>query len=113
MNELLARVRVALRHAAPAAAAEPIVRFDGIEIDFNRRLVFRNGIEVHLTPTEYDLLRLLVNNPDRVLTQKYMLRTVWGPGYEAEAQTLRVHIGQLRRKIEPDPTQPSYIHTEV
>ncbi|MBA3943558.1 MAG: response regulator [Herpetosiphonaceae bacterium] len=113
MNELLARLRVALRHVSPVAANDPVVRFDSIEVDFNRRMVLRNGAEIHLTPIEYNLLRLLVTNPERVLTQKYVLRTVWGPGYEAEAQTLRVHIGQLRRKIEPDPTQPSYIQTEV
>lgn len=113
MNELLARLRVALRHIAPQQSQDSIVRFGDITIDFQRRQVLRAGEELHLTPTEYDLLRLLVINADRVLTQRHILREVWGPGYEEDAQTLRVFIGQLRRKIEPNPTQPTYIRTEV
>lgn len=114
VNELLARLRVALRHGSTTAtAAAPVVRFGDVEIDFNRRRVLRNGTDLHLTPTEYDLLRLLVVNADRVLTQRQILREVWGPGYENDAQTLRVFIAQLRRKIEPNPAQPTFIHTEV
>lgn len=112
MNELLARLRVALRHQG-GTAIEPVVRFGDVEIDFNRRRVLRAGAEIHLTPTQYDLLRILVVNADRVLTQRHILREVWGPAYEDDAQTLRVFVGQLRRKIEPDPTQPTYIQTEV
>jgi two-component system KDP operon response regulator KdpE len=113
MNELLARLRVALRHSNAGASAETIVRFGDVEIDLSRRRITRAGVELHLTPTQYDLLRLLVVNADRVLTQRQILREVWGPGYEEDAQTLRVFIGQVRRKIEPDPTQPTYIRTEV
>lgn len=113
MNELLARLRVALRHANGSPVTDSIVRFDDIEIDFSRRHVTRAGAELHLTPTEYDLLRILIVNADKVLTQRHILREVWGPGYEEDAQTLRVFIGQLRRKVEPDPTQPTYIQTEV
>lgn len=113
MNELLARLRVALRHATAGATDTPTVCFGEIELDFNRRRVRRAGADLHLTPTEYDLLRLLVVNADRVLTQRHLLREIWGPGYEDDAQTLRVFIGQLRRKIEPNPARPIYIHTEV
>lgn len=113
MGELLARVRVALRHASHGPFNDPVVRFGDVEIDFNRRRVTRAGAELHLTPTEYDLLRLFVVNTDRVLTQRHILREVWGPGYENDSQTLRVFVGQLRRKIEPDPTQPTYIQTEI
>lgn len=113
MNELLARLRVALRHMVPQQNQDSIVRFGDIMIDFQRRQVLRAGEELHLTPTEYDLLRLFVINADRVLTQRHILREVWGPGYEEDAQTLRVFIAQLRRKIEPNPTQPTYIRTEV
>ncbi len=113
INELLARLRVALRHYHSGPASTPVVQFDNIEIDFSRRRVLRAGIEIHLTPTEYDLLRLLVVNADKVLTQRHLLREVWGPSYEDDAQTLRVFIGQLRRKLEPNPAQPTYIQTEV
>jgi two-component system KDP operon response regulator KdpE len=113
MNELLARLRVALRHVNSGSTSNSVVQFDDIEIDFSRRRVLRAGVEIHLTPTEYDLLRMLVVNADKVLTQRHLLREVWGPGYEDDAQTLRVFIGQVRRKIEPNPTQPIYIQTEV
>ncbi|HEX6288701.1 MAG TPA: response regulator, partial [Herpetosiphonaceae bacterium] len=113
MNELFARIRVALRHTLPPHTRDPIVRFGDVTIDVQRRQVLRAGQELHLTPTEYDLLRLFVINADRVLTQRHILREVWGPGYEDDAQTLRVFIAQLRRKIEPNPTQPTYIRTEV
>lgn len=113
MNELLARLRVALRHSNSGPLTETSIRFGDVELDLARRRVMRAGAELHLTPTQYDLLRLLVVNAERVLTQRQMLREVWGPGYEDDAQTLRVFIGQLRRKIEPDPTQPLYIRTEI
>jgi two-component system, OmpR family, KDP operon response regulator KdpE len=112
MNELLARLRVALRHLNPGPAHTAVVYFDDIEINFSSRRVLRAGQEIHFTPTEYDLLRLLVVNADKVLTQRHLLREVWGPGH-ADAQTLRVFIGQVRRKLEADPVQPRYIYTEV
>ena len=98
---------------SPMCPARRSYDLANIEIDFHRRQVLRAGTLVHLTPTEYDLLRLLMTHADRVLTQRQILRKVWGPGYENDAQTLRVFIWQLWRKIEPDPTQPTYIHTEV
>jgi two-component system KDP operon response regulator KdpE len=113
MNEVLARLRVALRHVSAVTPSAPIIRFGEIEIDFQRRQVRRAGMDLHLTPTEYDLLRVLVTNPGRVLTQRHLLREVWGPGYEEDAHTLRVFVAQLRRKIEPDPSQPTYLQTEI
>jgi two-component system KDP operon response regulator KdpE len=113
MEELLARLRVALRHAVPATSAEPLQQCGDLTVDFNRRQVLRAGVEVHLTPTEYDLLRLLLTNADRVLTQRHILREVWGPGYESDVATLRVFIAQLRQKVEPEPGQPRLIVTET
>lgn len=113
MEELLARLRVALRHAAPATSAEPIRHCGDLTVDLNRRQVVRAGVEVHLTPTEYDLLRLLLTNADRVLTQRHILREVWGAGYESDVATLRVFVAQLRQKIEPEPGQPRLIVTET
>ena len=113
MDELLARLRVALRHAQPAADATPIRRCGDLSVDLNRRVVLRAGAEVHLTPTEYDLLRLLITNADRALTQRQILREVWGAGYESDVATLRVFIAQLRAKVEPEPSQPRMIVTET
>jgi two-component system KDP operon response regulator KdpE len=112
MEELLARLRVSLRHVAAATAEEPVRHFGDVTIDFSKRQVLRGDAEVHLTPTEYDLLRLLVINADRVLTQRHILREVWGPGYQDDLATLRVFIAQLRQKIEPEPSQPRHIVTE-
>ncbi len=113
MEELLARLRVALRHAEHSVDPTPIRQCGELTVDLNRRHVVRAGVEVHLTPTEYDLLRLLVTNADRVLTQRLILREVWGPGYESDVATLRVFIAQLRQKIEPEPSQPRLIVTET
>jgi two-component system KDP operon response regulator KdpE len=113
MNELLARIRVALRHAARKdAAEEPVLTFGDLQIDRARRLVTLRGQEVRLTPTEYDLLRVLAGHAGKVLTHRMLLRNVWGPTYEQDVPTLRVFINQLRRKIEANPAQPAYILTE-
>jgi two-component system KDP operon response regulator KdpE len=115
MGELLARVRVALRHAAQAAGASgPGARFasGGLTIDFERRLVTVDGAEVHLTPTEYAVLTYLAQSADRVVTHRTLLRAVWGPTYAEEAHYLRVFINQLRRKIERDPSRPHLLLTE-
>ena len=112
-GELLARVRVALRHAAHGTAPDtPLLRFGDLAIDLTRRLVTRAGQEVHLTPTEYDLLKTLATQAGRVLTHGMLLRAVWGSAYEQDAPTLRVFITQLRRKIEADPAHPVHILTE-
>ena len=110
-GELLARMRTAIRHSAPATN-EPIFVCDDLTVDFARRLVNLAGNEVQLTPTEYDLLRVLVINAGKVLTHRQLLRQVWGAGYEDEMHILRVNMSNLRRKIEPDPARPHYILTE-
>jgi two-component system KDP operon response regulator KdpE len=110
-GELMARIRVAIRRSTQPAG-EPLLKVGGLQIDVVRRLVTVDEIEVSLTPTEYDLLRLLVQNAGKVLTHRYLLRQVWGPGYESDLHLLRVNISNLRRKIEPDPIRPRYIVTE-
>lgn len=113
MDELLARIRVALRHGGQKAQpVEPVLDFGDLRIDQARRLVTVRGQEVHLTPTEYDLLRVLASHAGKVLTHRVLLRSVWGPTYEQDVPTLRVFINQVRRKIEPDPARPTYILTE-
>ena len=110
-GELMARMRVALRRSMQPTSV-PVFELDGLRVDLARRKVMANGNEVFLTPTEYDLLRVLVQNAGRVITQRQLLRLVWGLSYEAEAHLLRVNMSNLRRKIEPDPTRPHYILTE-
>jgi two-component system KDP operon response regulator KdpE len=110
-GELMARIRVAVRRSAQPAG-EPILRVGGLQMDLSRRLVTVDGKEIALTPTEYDLLRLLLQNAGRVLTHRQLLYKAWGPGYESEPHLLRVNVSNLRRKIEPDPSRPHYIVTE-
>lgn len=109
--ELLARVRVALRHAAGTQAA-PVVEVGELRIDLDRRSVTRAAQPVHLTPTEYQLLKLLAQQAGRVVTHHRLLGEVWGPEHVDETQYLHVAVSQLRRKIEPDPARPRYILTE-
>ncbi len=110
-GELLARLRVALRRAAKNAN-EPIFQSGALKMDFAKRIVTIDNQEIQLTPTEYDLLRALVNDAGKVLTHHQLLRTVWGMGYEDEMHMLRVNISNLRKKIESDATRPQYIVTE-
>jgi two-component system KDP operon response regulator KdpE len=113
--ELLARMRSAMRRASVnTAPSEPIVRTGGgdVEIDLVRRLVTRGGQDVHLTPTEYDLLRGLTSEAGRVITHGNLLRSVMGRGYEDATGTLRVHIASLRKKLEANPARPRIIVTE-
>jgi two-component system KDP operon response regulator KdpE len=91
---------------------EPIFTSEDLTVDLARRVVMVAGHEVQLTPTEYDLLRVLVNHAGKVLTHRQLLREVWGMGYEQEMHMLRVNVSNLRRKIEPDPTRPRHIVTE-
>ncbi len=112
-DELLARLRVALRHAAHEAnPPEPLVRVGAVMIDLSRHVVKRGEEEVRLTATEYKLLAYLATNAGRVLTHTLILEHVWGPGYESETQNLRVYVSQLRRKLDPDSAQPQMITTE-
>lgn len=109
-GELLARMRVALRKQS-SAANEPVFESNGLSMDFARRLVTVNEKEIQLTPTEYDLLKILVTHAGKVITHHQLLRQVWGEGYD-DMHILRVNISNLRGKIEPDPSRPTYIHTE-
>jgi len=112
IGELLARIRVNLRRAAKSEQDEPVFTHAGLQVDLAHRLVSVNGALVDLTPTEYDLLRLLVHNPGKVLTHRQILHEIWGSAYEAESHLLRVNISNLRHKLEADPNRPEYILTE-
>jgi two-component system, OmpR family, KDP operon response regulator KdpE len=110
-GELLARVRAAIRHRHPAD--EPVIYTAGsLTVDLTARIVKKNGAAIKLTTTEYDLLALLVRNAGKVLTHHFILEQVWGHAYAEETQYTRVYVGQLRKKIEDDPTNPSLILTE-
>lgn len=111
MGELLARIRAALRHVS-GAEEQPVLQFGDLTIDFVHRRIARDGNEIKLTLTEYELVRNLAINAGKVLTHKSLLRAVWGPSYENEVQYLRVYIGQIRRKLEHDPSRPRHIITE-
>ncbi|HEX7060149.1 MAG TPA: response regulator transcription factor [Solirubrobacterales bacterium] len=108
--ELVARLEAVLRRAR-SEAEEPKIVAEGLEIDLAARSVRRDGDEVHLTPTEFELLRTLARNRGRLMTHSTLLREVWGPAYEDDFQILRAHIANLRRKIEP-PEAPRYIRTD-
>ncbi|HXN64922.1 MAG TPA: response regulator transcription factor [Candidatus Acidoferrales bacterium] len=111
MEELLARIRAALRRAAPPDAIPAFVS-DELTIDFATRSVTVRGLSVRLTPKEFDLLRLLVTNQGKALPHRKLLQAVWGPDYGEETEYLRVFINQLRKKIESDPSKPRWIRTE-
>jgi two-component system KDP operon response regulator KdpE len=110
-EELMARIRAALRRSAPAEAV-PAFHSSDLVIDFEKRLVTLKGQPVRLTPKEFDLLRYLVANEGKSMGHRRLLQAVWGPDYGDEIEYLRVFINQLRKKVEPDPHHPRYIHTE-
>lgn len=110
MGELLARIRTVLRRQNNINS-EPVFTFGGLVVDLANRLVRMNETEVQLTPTEYDILRSLVTNAGKVLTNRQLLKQVWGEGYD-DLHILRVNVSNLRHKLEPDPSRPTYIHTE-
>jgi two-component system, OmpR family, KDP operon response regulator KdpE len=109
-GELIARLNAALRRAAPAE--EPTLSLDGLDVDLAGRRVTREGEDIHLTPKEFELLRVLARNRGRLMTHRMLLGEVWGHAYEEDTHTLRVHIANLRRKIEPDPQKPRFIRTD-
>jgi two-component system KDP operon response regulator KdpE len=111
VGELLARIRAALRRSLQQAP-EPVYRIEELEIDLARRKVSAQGEELQLTPTEYELLRLLVTHAGKVLTHSQILKQIWGIAYLEQPHVLRVNISNLRRKIEKDPSRPRYILTE-
>nr|WP_322800364.1 response regulator [Thermoflexus sp.] len=111
-GELLARIRAALRRSI-SPPSDPVFEIGDLRVDLARRLVTRQGQRIELTPTEFALLRVLIQHAGKVLTHRQLLRAVWGPGYENDVHLLRVTISNLRRKLEPDPSRPRYIQTEL
>lgn len=111
MSELMARIRVALRHQGNLKD-EPVIQIGDLWIDLSRRQVKVAGSEIHLTPTEYDLFKILISNAGKVLTHRHILTSIWGNNGQEYSQYLRIYISQLRKKIERDPNQPKYILTE-
>jgi two-component system KDP operon response regulator KdpE len=113
MDELLARLRAAVRRASPGPD-EPVVVTDDFTVDLGAKRVIRAGDDdVRLTPTEWQLLEVLVRHRGRLVTQRQLLHEVWGPAYETESHYLRVYVAQLRRKLEPEPSRPRYLLTEL
>lgn len=113
VEELVARIRLALRHAArPASGSAAVYRTGDLAVDFERRRVTVGGSEVRLSPTEYDLLKAFISHANKVLTNRMLLQQVWGPNYETEAHYLHVYVGRLRKKIEADPQNPRYLVAE-
>ncbi|KRV48548.1 two-component system response regulator [Wenjunlia vitaminophila] len=113
MDELLARLRAAIRRATPADTTDTVVvSTEGFTVDLAAKKVNRRGTDIRLTPTEWHVLELLVRNAGRLVTQKQLLREVWGPTYQAETNYLRVYLAQLRRKLEDDPAHPRHLITE-
>jgi two-component system KDP operon response regulator KdpE len=111
--ELLARVRVQLRRHGGGNAADPVLRFGPIAVDRALRTVTRDGEELHLTPIEYRLLQELATVPGRVLTHQHLLKAVWGPGHAEDVHYVRVHMANLRKKVEADPNRPQWLVTEA
>ena len=103
----------AVRRRAEGERRPPVVRFDELEVDLGRQLVRLAGLDIHLTPTEYRLLEAFVTNPGKLLTHRWLLQRVWGPGYATESQYLRVFIRQVRSKLRDDPARPRFIVTEA
>jgi two-component system KDP operon response regulator KdpE len=113
-GELLARVRAHLRRRAGLGeAGSTVIEFGDVKIDLMRRVVERAGVDLHLTPIEYRLLTHLTAHPDCVLTHRQVLKAVWGPNHAEDTHYLRVYMGQLRKKLEPDPSQPAHLVTET
>jgi two-component system, OmpR family, KDP operon response regulator KdpE len=113
MDELLARLRAAVRRGTVTTAEQPTVTTADFSIDLTAKKVIRaDGTDLRLTPTEWQLLEVLARNRGRLVTQRQLLHDVWGPAYDSETNYLRVYVAQLRRKLEPDPTRPKYLLTE-
>jgi two-component system KDP operon response regulator KdpE len=110
-GELMARMRVVMRRLA-GKFDEPVLQVDDLKMDLSRRIVTVDENPISLTPTEYEILRLLLQNAGKVITHRQLLKQVWGTAYESEMHMLRVNISNLRRKIEPDPSRPHYLLTE-
>lgn len=114
MDELLARLRAAVRRAATATGADdPVVETKSFTVDLSAKKVIKNGSEVHLTPTEWGMLEMLVRNRGKLVGREELLKEVWGPKYAKETHYLRVFLAQLRRKLEDDPSRPNHLLTEA
>ncbi|QLZ40638.1 two-component system response regulator KdpE [Citrobacter sp. RHBSTW-00127] len=113
IGELQARLRVALRRHASGASPEPVVHFSNVKVDIAARLVHRGDEEIHLTPIEFRLLTVLLNNAGKVLTQRQLLNQVWGPNAVEHSHYLRIYMGHLRQKLELDPARPRHFLTET
>jgi two-component system KDP operon response regulator KdpE len=111
MNEFLARLRAALRRAAPPTDAAGLETGDFV-VDFGAKQVRRDGEVLHLTPTEWQIVEVLARHRGKLVTQQHLLQQVWGPAYETETHYLRIYMSQIRRKLEPDPSRPKYFITE-
>ena len=114
IDEVLARIRVALRHAgrmSPRLETEPSITLGPLHVDFTQRLVFLNNQQVKLTPTEYDLLRVFLQNRGKIMTQHMLLAQVWGNDHDSKSHYLHVYVNHLRKKIEPNSTQPRFLQT--
>ena len=110
IDELLARVRAVLRRTTPSG--DPVIEIGELVVDLQKQAVSLDGTPIHLTPHEFDLLRVLAQNEGKLLTHRMLLREVWGPGYDGASNLLHVNVSQLRRKIEPDRARPRYLLTE-
>lgn len=110
-GELMARIRVAIRRSI-LPTVEPVMQVGELQVDLSRRIVSVGEREITMTPTEYDILRLLIQNAGRVITHHMLLKTIWGPNFEASSHLLRVNISNIRQKIEANPARPHYIVTE-
>mgnify|MGYP002652640128 CR=1 FL=1 len=113
MDEFLARLRAAARRGAAAEPDEPVVVTASFTVDLAAKKVTRGGVEVHLTPTEWGMLEMLVRNRGKLVGRKELLQEVWGPAYATETHYLRVYLAQLRRKLEDDPSNPKHLRTEA
>jgi two-component system KDP operon response regulator KdpE len=111
MNELLARLRAAVRRVTPAEE-EAVIAAADFDVDLVAKKAHKHGEDVHLTPTEWSLVEHLVRHPGKLVTQRQLLQAVWGPSYETETNYLRVHMAAVRKKLEPDPSRPRYFITE-
>ncbi|MBC8951924.1 DNA-binding response regulator in two-component regulatory system [Xenorhabdus sp. PB62.4] len=113
INELIARVRVALRRSSKANQLDPVIHFSDIQVDLVNRRVLKGQNELHLTPIEYRLLTELLTNSGKVLTQRHLLNHVWGPNFVEHNHYLRIYMGHLRQKLEADPARPKHLLTET
>ncbi|MCV7283071.1 response regulator [Mycolicibacterium flavescens] len=113
MDELLARLRAAVRRATVVDTDEPVIETSSFTVDLAAKKVTKNGVEVHLTPTEWGMLEMLVRNRGKLVGREELLKEVWGPAYAKETHYLRVYLAQLRRKLEDDPSHPVHLLTEA